>query len=572
MLYQYQEQAKLEFQRWDPVARIDITSVPGHVLHLPDTTQYKLLTQDGGAPSILLGFDRPFEELEFSERSLLGIAYWVRQADSVLIIGPGGGPDVVAALRYKPSRVTVVELNETTIRAVRDRFREFTGGLYQRPAVEVFHDDGRHFVRTSDRLYDVIQLTGVDTSVVSAGGNLSENYLYTMEAFEDYWDHLTADGMLSLTYPHFMGWGTKAVGMLLKMLHERGATAPDRNLLISMSGGYINILLKKSAFTTEEVESVSEHFERPLFGLLLPLYYELWGQYLPEGSFDIYTRQEFFDQQGVLYDPFKSRPNLYSDGVADWMDQPDTSVFWKTLKDVGPAHDDRPFFFSPIDVGPRFSRKILWLAIPTLALIIMPLAIFERRGVQVSGAIALVLYFASLGLAFIAMEMVFLQRFVLFLGHPALSFALILGVLLISTGLGSLKSKRLANPPLRGILLAIACLVACTLGFVVLSDPLTQALLRAPLATRVALVAVLVAPFGLLMGVLFPSGIRLLHSRDEIFVPWAWGINGSASVMGTLASLFLAVKIGFSMLLLIAVGVYAVAAGAAVWAVRSRVT
>ena len=92
MLYQYQEQAKLEFQRWDPVARIDITSVPGHVLHLPDTTQYKLLTQDGGAPSILLGFDRPFEELEFPERSLLGIAYWVRQADSVLIIGPGGRP------------------------------------------------------------------------------------------------------------------------------------------------------------------------------------------------------------------------------------------------------------------------------------------------------------------------------------------------------------------------------------------------------------------------------------------------------------------------------------------------
>ncbi|HMB68743.1 MAG TPA: hypothetical protein VKU85_05505, partial [bacterium] len=106
--------------------------------------------QDGGAPSILLGFDRPIEELRFPERSLLGVAYWYRDASSVLIIGPGGGPDVVAALHFRPEKLTVVELNGTTIHAVGEVFREFTGNLYGRPGVHVVHDDGRHFVRASD--------------------------------------------------------------------------------------------------------------------------------------------------------------------------------------------------------------------------------------------------------------------------------------------------------------------------------------------------------------------------------------------------------------------------------------
>ena len=569
MLYEYQsDRAELEFQQWDPAARIDITSVPGHVLALPDRAEYKLLTQDGGAPSILLGFDRPFEQLEFPERSLLGAAYWVRRAESVLIIGPGGGPDVVAALRYRPSKVTAVELNGTTISVVRDHFRQFTGELYQQPQVEVVHDDGRHFVRTSDQRYDVIQLTGVDTTVLSSGGNLSENYLYTLEAFEDYWNHLTPDGMLSLTYPNVLGWGTRALGMLMKTMHEQGTSNPERHLLISVSGGYVSLLLKRSAFSEEEVEAVSQHFERPLVGLLLPLYYELWGQYLPQGSIDMYTNREFFDLQGILYDPFHSRSSLYGDTVSSWLDGPDTPAFWEGLDYVRPASDDRPFFFTPIDVGLHFSRRILWLAIPTLAFIIAPLAIFERRGMKISGAAPLVVYFACLGLAFISMEMIFLQKFVLFLGHPALSFAVTLGVLLIATGLGSLLSKRFEKEPLRGILVAVGGLTVAALLFVLLSGPLTEALLRTPLSARMLLVAAVVTPFGLLMGMLFPSGIQLLRSRDEVFVPWAWGINGSASVMGTLLSLFLAIKVGFSLLLLLSVGVYLCAAAAAVRAAR----
>ncbi len=564
LAYEYQgDRAKLDYQRWDPVARIDIVSIEGDRLEIPNDNRYKLLTQDGGAPSILLGFDRPFEELLFPERCLLGIAYWTKKNPSVLIVGPGGGPDVAAALRYKPRKVTAVEINQTTIDVVETHFKDFVGRLYQRPEVVVHHDDGRHFVHATDERFDVIQMTGVDTSVLGAAGslqNLSENFLYTLDAFGEYFDHLTDDGYLSLSYPHHMRWAMPTLVMHLKLLSDRGVKEPGKHLLVSRSGGYVNVLLKKSPLTREEVATIAAHFEQPMVGLLLPLYYRLWGKKLPRNALSDWINEDAFAVQGLLYEPFSGHESPYDHIVRVWQHDPDAPAFWSSLESFRMATDDRPFFFLPIEVGWTFGGRLLWLLIPVFIFILGPLAVWRGRGLRVPGAWGPITYFACLGLAFIAIEMLLLQKLVLYLGHPTYAFAVVLGVLLVMAGVGSLISGRLARTPVGCVYVGVCGIAVCALAVSLLLGPLDAATAGFGLGVRALIAGLAVAPLGVFMGTLFPSGIRLLDQRSESFVPWAWGINGSASVIGSAGALFLAIQVGFTNLLLASLAVYLLAA------------
>ncbi|HMB68744.1 MAG TPA: hypothetical protein VKU85_05510 [bacterium] len=414
----------------------------------------------------------------------------------------------------------------------------------------------------------MIQLTGVDTLVLQAGGNLSENYLYTAEAFRDYFDHLTPDGALSITYPHLTRWGVRATAMILKVLHDAGVPEPARHLVVSMSGGYVNLLVKRSPFTEDEVVAIRQRFEQPLHGLLLPLCYELWGQHIPRDVPSLYVfPPEVLAQQRVLYDPFEATPNPYSGLVVSWMRAPDSPELWAQLGDeMAPAYDDRPFFFLPIDADRTFLLRILGLGIPAILFIVGPLLVFRRRGLRTDGAPLMAVYFAGLGLCFIALEVVLLQKFVLFLGHPALSFTVVLATLLVSTGVGSLLSGRIPGGASRVLTVGVAFVAIYGPLLVGMADALGGDLLRAPLLVRILAVSAGTVPLGVGMGFLFPSGIRLLGERAREFVPWAWGINASTSVIGTLLALLLAIKLGFILLALLAVGLYVVSGACALLA------
>ena len=543
------EMARHEFQQWDPASRIDVVSVPDHRLGLPDELDFKLLTQDGGAPSILLGFDGDVTELVFPAQCMLGMVQWIKDRPSTLIIGAGGGPDVVIALNHGASPITVVELNRTTIDVVGEHFSDFVGDLYGRPGVEVIHDDGRHFVRTTDQHFDVIQLSGVDTIAVGSGGavqNLSENYLYTIEAFGDFWDHLSEDGILSLNYPGKEA-GYRILVMFLKLLHDRGVVDPGTHLVVAWSAGYSGVLLKRTPFTQQEIDVISSRFDGPLYGLLLPLYLSLWPDYF-------YT-EEALGEHALLHTPFTDQQTVASALVTTWTAYPNTEEFWALTGYFTPPVDDMPFFHRPLNVDSRFASRLLWLFVPVLLFIIAPLFVFKRRGLSVAGAFPLSIYFGCLGFAFIAIEMTMLQRFILFLGHPSLSFAVVLSVLLISSGVGSLLAGR-AQAPIQAIRIAVIGIFIFTIAFNIGIGPLSSALLAAPLVLRVGIVMLIIIPIGLSMGVMFPSGIRLLEGRSQLFVPWAWGINGALSVVGSILSLYLAMKVGFVSLIWLALVVY----------------
>jgi hypothetical protein len=243
-----------------------------------------------------------------------------------------------------------------------------------------------------------------------------------------------------------------------------------------------------------------------------------------------------------------------------------------------PTSDDNPFFFNfsrwrslldsldEVDVGHTLATGqiilgliLLFSVILSTALILTPLLVFQRKGLETRGRWGLITFFAGLGLGFIFIEISFIQRFVLFLGYPTYSLTVVLASLLASSGIGSYLTGRMTMAPERRLLPVLGGIAAVSLLYLVLLPVLFQAFLGSSLAVRIAIAATALVPLGLLMGMFFPTGIQIVRNINESFVPWAWGINGCASVVGTVLAVVLAMAFGFRAVTLIAVGIYAVA-------------
>jgi spermidine synthase len=551
-------QVKWEFQGWNPLARVDVLSLPGDRVELPQSFAYKLVTQDGGAPSIVLNITTPKTD-DFAEHTIFGIPYWIKDQPKVLIIGLGGGPDVQTALHYGARRITGVEINAKMIDIVQNRFSEFSGNPYTDPRVRIVEGDGRHFVRLSREKYDIIQLTGVDTSVASLGGNpnLAENYLYTVQAFREFYRHLSADGTLSVSFPDVDGLGLRLVALATEALSAEGIEGTGNNIMVSLTGGFVHVLIKRAPFTSPEVEVIRNRFDAPMTGLYFPLYHRLFGT----------PSKDFFSRHEVLYFPGTDKSNIYS-AFFDHLDRGQVEEYLRSQDEmVLPSTDDWPFFFVLDKRGAKMpnlwilSRTLFLLFVIGLTFVLLPLMVFKKRRFPLKQVILFVPYFAALGFGFIFLEVVFIQKFSLFLGHPTYALIVTLCTLLIASGLGSLlggwqaESDKVGNFRLRlavaagGISILILLMNLCL-------DPLFDRLLGWSLVLRTIISVIVIALPGFLMGIPFPSGLALVKSQVSNFVPWAWAINNVATVMGTIAAVFLAMMFGFSTVLLLTAGCY----------------
>ncbi|MEJ2211313.1 MAG: methyltransferase domain-containing protein [Anaerolineae bacterium] len=554
-----------EYQGWSSIARVDVLSLPGDRIELPQAFEYKLVTQDGGAPSILL--DIPdLETADLIDHSILGIPYWISSSPRVMIIGLGGGPDVQAALSAGATSVTGVEINPQMIKIVDEVFADFVHHLYDDPRVTVIEGDGRHVVRLSDETFDVIQLTGVDTSVASLGANpnLAENYLYTVEAFREFYQHLSPDGVLSVSFPDANGLGLRLVATVAAALQAEGVDDPGQQIVVSTTAGFAHVLAKRGSFTAAEVEILTEHFDSGMLGLYFPLYHRLFGT--PEAA--------YFAEHAVLYAPGLVRPGLYADFFAALQAGQSRAFLSAQERTVLPPSDDWPFFFV-LDKWGYFTPN-LGILVLTIGLLFVASAVFiltpplvrRRRGLSLPGAPALVPYFFALGLGYILVEVVLIQKLSLFLGHPSYSLSVTLCTLLAASGLGSwasgrgLRSGQIAAFRRRIGLATVGVALAVLVAALALT-PLFDLLLRWPLAARIMVGVAVVAVPGFLMGMPFPTGLAAVKDRAPTFVPWAWAINSTATVIGTILAVLLAMLYGFTVVFATAGGLYLLAAGSA---------
>ncbi len=475
--------------------------------------------------------------LNFFRFNLIALPYALKPAATTLIIGPGGGRDVLAALAMGAERITAVELNGLIVRGVNDIFGSFTGELYRHPKVQLEVDEGRSFIRRSKQRYDIIQASAVFGRMAPTAGafTLSENNLYTVEAFKDYWDHLTPDGILTVSRFIFERETLRLVSLGLELLKQEGVTDPAAHMTVIKERGLANFMLKRTPFTESEL---------------------------------VQLRQESRDKEFEIV--FLPDHREGDDAFARLIASGGSTEFYRTFPfDISPTSDDRPFFYymyKPMDflrllTFPEKSnfedravliiRNLLVVVTALVALfILLPLAFTRRRDLRQAGSSRRILYFACLGLGFMLIEIGLLRRFILFLGPPIYALAVILFSLLIFSGIGSHIAGRVAEGrERRGLIYVLLALVLLSNLYVFVLPQVLGAWIAAPMLGRALLAVLLLIPLGLLLGMPLPLGMRLLH-KDSTTVAWSWGINSATSVLGAILATVMAMNYGFTLTLL----------------------
>lgn len=537
------------WERWNALSRITVSKSPQ-----PDHLWIHI---DADAATRIFSKAVTRDDLEatqrFSEHRTSSLVYTVRHEGPALIIGPGGGPDVINALRAGVPRIVGVEVNPLIAEAVmKDAFAEYNGGLYQRPEVDVVVDDGRSFVRRSEERYSSIQATLVDTWAASSAGAfaLTENNLYTADAFEEYLAQLKPDGVLSMTRwygkpPREM---IRLLGLGREALTRMGVPAAEHAAHFYVAGAdrMATMLLKRSPFTVDEIAALDARAK----AARLTVYFD-GGP--PDGKSPIATY-------------LAADPETY---------------YAAQSYDARPTTDDRPFFFYNVwpsdffaalgdfagterdNLGLAMLQLVLLVSIGlTVLLVLLPLFLFRRevlRGAGRGEKLRVIGYFLCLGFGYILVELGLMQRFVLFLGHPIYALAVVIAALLLASGVGSSLSSKLASRfgLARATRLAVIALALLLVLYLIALPPLFHALLGLPLGARIAVAAVLVGALGAVMGALLPLGVmRALRVEPEL-VPWGWGVNGATSVVGSALAVVLSMNVGFSATLVAGLVAYA---------------
>jgi hypothetical protein len=542
-----------DYSKWGANCRVDMITLPEESRFiygrgrnrtgLPPFPEEKLIMQDGSSATPIINFSEHPESLQIVERSMYSAALQLKEQPSVLVIGPGGGVELWAAKMHNARLIKGIELNEPIVRIHREILPQYSRELLNDPRVELVYGEGRSDLMRDDSKYDIIQMTFISTYTAMSSGAyvLAESYLYTKEAFESMYDHLEDGGILQIIWSTGTTETLRLLSTMDLLLKSRGAGDIADSVMCFRSRYEIEILLKKGAFTEDEVSRMAR-FARELG--IDPLY-------LPHRTF------------GNIIEYFARTK--------------DKAAFIKECStNITPITDDKPYFFffsrwpnllrltqykwqlyTAFPGNPLFILfQLVLSSILSICLIVSPLAVFARRGIRQAGMKYFLIYFACLGLGFIAIEIAVMQKLTLFLGLPLYSITVTLFSLLMFTGLGSLLSANWFSAPDKKVWLIPTGLIICVLSLMSLNHELMSSLIRLVLPARIAIAVVLLAPIGLLLGVPFAYGIRVVNLSNPLLVPWAWAVNGCCTVIGAILTIILSMNFGFNLTLIFALLIY----------------
>jgi spermidine synthase len=554
---EFRDPAKVEFARWNAISRVEVDR----------QDDAKVIVIDADANTFIMNSDPKQWQGTSWQKNLMSappaLVNVLRPHGEYAIIGPGGGVDVLRAVANGSPNVTGIEINPIIANTImRDRYADYSYHLYQRPEVHIHVTDGRSFVRNAKQQYDVVQMTLVDTWASTAAGAfaLSENSLYTVEAFQEYFEHLKPDGMIAITRWEFQQprEALRVVSVAMEALHRLGVENPAKNFIVVSEGDLdedglpVVVLAKKSAFAQQEEDAVENHLSR-------------------------------YPNLVALYQPSDRGDNPFSNLIAS----NNPSKFARHYAyNVAPVNDNAPFFFFTLKLGQILRPESLqegidWKVnlgvavlgmvliisvVAVLAFLVIPLTM-RQRGNERSVRL---LYFVAVGLGYIMVEIAFIQRFVLFLGHPTYALTVVVFLLLLSSGAGSLASRRWLGQT-RSAWLPLTIILAALLLYVFILPGLLNSLVGVAFIAKLVISAALLVPLGFAMGMPFPTGLRALASLSadsresqtnhsgENTVEWAWAMNAASSVLGSVLAIVIAIEFGLNITLACGAGAYLVA-------------
>jgi SAM-dependent methyltransferase len=601
------DQSWVLFARWNALSRVEVD----------DQNGAKVIVIDADASTYIMNTD-PHNWRPDYQHNLMSAAPAVvnvlRPRGDYAIIGPGGGVDVLRALANGSPSVTGIEINPIIVDDImRGRWADYSYHLYDRPDVHIHVGDGRSWVRNARDKFDVVQMTLVDTWASTAAGAfaLSENNLYTIEAFREYFDHLKPDGIIAITRWEFRQprEALRVVSQELEVLKRAGIADPASHFIViserplNEDGVPVAVLFKKSPFTTAEEAAIRTHIAQypDLHILYMPTNHTVGPGALAGAAIEQ-------PESSIRQAPSPAGPESGA-AFRDLISSTDPRSFAATYSyDVTPVYDNAPFFFftfktkhllkafhagsSAIDWKVNAGLLVLacvlaFSVVAVIAFLLLPLMLYRittrtvgpgapagapssatgnpmaaaALGRRKQSPITPLLYFIAIGLGYILAEIAFIQRFVLFLGHPTYALTVVIFLMLLSSGAGSLLSRRLLSDPMR-VRLPLLIVIVLLLSYVWALPPLLRSLVGLPFAIKLIISASALVPLGLAMGMPFPSGLRELAAStasDGNTIEWAWALNAASSVLGSVLAMVIAIQFGLNLTLACGAAAYLLA-------------
>ena len=522
--------------------------------------QYALFS-DAGNLSALTRYNGDRATISYLDQTTSALPYHLNKPEHLLILGVGAGSDLLQADGFGIPAIDGVELNGQLIDYIKNKHDAFSGGIFTNDRLRLHIGEARGFVSGTQQRFDLIQIALMDAYGAASAGlyALSENYLYTVEALQDYFRHLRPGGYLALTR-----WAKMPPRDALKLfataaeaLELSGIPEPGRQLLLIRGWQTSTLLVKNGKVTLEDIGTLKTFCE--------------------DRSFDIDYYPGITESETNRFNRLPE--SYYYQGATSILGIERAAYLERYKFSIDPATDDQPYFF-------QFFK---WTSLPEI------LSLYGHGGISlletgyiilVAGALqalfAAVLciglpmwrcrqrlglpdysprlwrvmgYFFLLGIAFLFIEIAFIQKFILFLHHPLYSVTVVLCSFLISASLGSYASRSLHALP-HGHFAPIIGIAALALFYILFFKNLTGVFLDQIVSAKIAVAVLLISPLGFFMGMPFPFGLQRAATLSPNLLPWAWGVNGFASVISASLATLIAIHGGFNVLILTAVGLY----------------
>lgn len=556
------------FTRWNAISRIDVIDspavryAPGLSLLYDKALPPQLgLSVDGGELTAITGFSGPrSSRLEFLSFLPSSLAYSFVQNPHTLIIEPKGGLDVMASIIFNASSIKVIENNPLIIKILKKELSSYSGRLYERDNVHPVSAFPRAALQKEKEDYDLIVFSLSDVFGSSSSGlnGFGENYLFTVDSFLQIIERLSSSGIISMSL-YLLPPPRQEIRVLATWIEalERSGRNASSHLIAIRSWGTISYFIKKSPIQDQDIQKIKDFAEKYFLDLV---YYP--GIKKEEANrHNKFEKPLYYELAQKLIDPEK-REDLYRD----------------YLFDIRPVTDDRPFFYNFFKLGKlrltyqalakrwlpflqgEFVVFLLFFQAILIAFLLIFLPLLVSRKAKIKGRVSslmVFLYFSLIGMGFMYVEIILIQKFILFLGHPLYSVSIIIFSLLLSAGLGSYFSKKILGSRLiRNLRISLVFCAGFIVLFLLLFPIIYKSFIGLSLVLKMPIAFLAILPFGFLMGFPFPTGIRLLERREKGIIPWAWATNAFSSVINSISALILAFWLGYNLVLLLAAGAY----------------
>jgi spermidine synthase len=566
-------EAKIVHTEWTPTARIDFVQsalvhfAPGlslrRYIELPSQLGVVI---DGGNLNAITHFNGDVKSLTFVEDLPAALPFHLSKISSQLVFEPLGGLDFLIALHYGVAKIEGAGIYERIAGITREDFDQFSGGLFRDFGIKIEAISPRAYVKKTSQAYDLICLP-ISDSFGAAGTGIygpAEDYLYTVESFTECLRHLSADGWLYISCYLLppLRQELRIISLAVSALAARGSKDPPAHLIAIRTLETFLLLIKSSPVNNPEIDSLRTFCEARGFDLV----------YYPGIVASELNRFNRFP-----------RPIVHEAMMAILQDSTRKKFYQNYLFDVRPAYDDRPFFghffrFDKLNeeyesLGRRWAAFLeggylvtaafLQACGVSIVFIVLPLLWRRRQHFHLppkKSRVALLAYFFSIGMAYMLIEIVLIQRFILFLDHPLYAASAVIGSLLVSSACGSYVSTKLELKAAWKIGRHLLCLVLVLALYALFLPRMLAAGIGHPLITRAVIAIALNSVLGFLMGFPFPVGIRKLGQSFASLVPWAYCANSSAAVISSAFAVLIALEFGFTWVMMIAIGFYLVAA------------